>query len=147
MSWFDNDIRMVIEWRDCGVANTLCKTELFSEAKQSDYQTGYGLFGWFSSMGGCITMGSGVSNFSNSVGRNWNRVFDHQQWPLTKEVNPRLAKRPLKIKWRLANRGLTSLVKEATGMGSKIDFDKRKLKKSLFFFSEEEIIWISWIFL
>ena len=31
----------------------------------------------------------------------------------TKEVNPRLTKRPLKINGRLANRGLTSLVKEA----------------------------------
>ena len=33
----------------------------------------------------------------------------------TKEVNQRLAKRPLKTNGRLANRGLTSLVKEATG--------------------------------
>ena len=33
----------------------------------------------------------------------------------TKEVNPRLAKRPLKINGRLANHELTSLVKEATG--------------------------------
>ena len=33
----------------------------------------------------------------------------------TKEFNPRLAKRPLKTNGRLANRGLTSLVKEATG--------------------------------
>ena len=32
----------------------------------------------------------------------------------TKEVNPRLAKRPLKINGRLANRGLTLLVREAT---------------------------------
>ena len=32
----------------------------------------------------------------------------------TKEVNPRLAKRPLKTKGRLAYCGLTSLVKEAT---------------------------------
>ena len=32
-----------------------------------------------------------------------------------KEVNPRLAKRPLRTNGRLANRGLTSLVKEATG--------------------------------
>ena len=30
-----------------------------------------------------------------------------------KEVNQRLAKRPLKTNWRLANRWLTSLVKEA----------------------------------
>ena len=33
----------------------------------------------------------------------------------TKEVNPRLAKRPLVSNGRLANRGSTSLVKEATG--------------------------------
>ena len=33
----------------------------------------------------------------------------------TKEVNPRLAKRPLKTNGRLANLRLTSLVKEATG--------------------------------
>ena len=33
----------------------------------------------------------------------------------TKEVNPRLAKRPLVFNGRLANQGLTSLVKEATG--------------------------------
>ena len=32
----------------------------------------------------------------------------------TKEVNLRLAKRPLKFNGRLANRGLTSLVKDAT---------------------------------
>ena len=31
----------------------------------------------------------------------------------TKEVRPRLAKRPLELNGRLANRGLTSLVKEA----------------------------------
>ena len=34
----------------------------------------------------------------------------------TKEVNPRLAKRPLKTNGRLANLGLTTLVKEATGV-------------------------------
>ena len=34
----------------------------------------------------------------------------------TKEVNSRLAKRPLKINGRLANHGLTSLIKEATGI-------------------------------
>ena len=34
----------------------------------------------------------------------------------TKKVNLRLAKRPLVINGRLANRGLTSLVKEATGV-------------------------------
>ena len=33
-----------------------------------------------------------------------------------KEVNPRMAKRPLKINGRLADRRLTSLVKEATGV-------------------------------
>ena len=33
----------------------------------------------------------------------------------TKEDNPWLAKRPLKTNGRLANLGLTSLVKEATG--------------------------------
>ena len=33
----------------------------------------------------------------------------------TKEVNPWLAKRPLKTNERLANLGLTSLVKEAAG--------------------------------
>ena len=40
----------------------------------------------------------------------------------TKEVNPRLAKRPLIFNERLANRGLTSLVKEATveGQGMEI---------------------------
>ena len=34
---------------------------------------------------------------------------------LTKEVNPRLAKRPLIFNGRLVNRGLTSLVKGAIG--------------------------------
>ena len=34
----------------------------------------------------------------------------------TKQVNPRLTKRPLKTNGRLANLGLTSLVKEATGI-------------------------------
>ena len=34
----------------------------------------------------------------------------------TEEVNPRLAKRPLKINGRLANLELISLVKEATGV-------------------------------
>ena len=33
---------------------------------------------------------------------------------LTKEVNPQLAKSPLKTMGRLANRGLTSLVKDDT---------------------------------
>ena len=36
----------------------------------------------------------------------------------TKEVNPRLAKCPLKTNGHLANLELTSLVKEATGMWS-----------------------------
>ena len=35
----------------------------------------------------------------------------------TKEANLGLTKHPLKINWRLANRGLTSLVKEGTGVG------------------------------
>ena len=35
---------------------------------------------------------------------------------LTKQVNLPLAKRPLKTKGRLANLGLTSLVKEAIGV-------------------------------
>ena len=34
----------------------------------------------------------------------------------TQEVNPRLTKRPLVFNGRLANRGLTFLVKEATGV-------------------------------
>ena len=34
----------------------------------------------------------------------------------TKDVNPRLAKRPLKTKGRLANLELTSLLKEAPGI-------------------------------
>ena len=34
----------------------------------------------------------------------------------TEEVNPRLAKRPLKTNGRLVNHGLTSLVKEATAV-------------------------------
>ena len=45
--------------------------------------------------------------------------FDLNLFPVasfTKEVNPRFAKRPLVLKGRLANRGLTSLVKEATGV-------------------------------
>ena len=47
--------------------------------------------------------------------------------PFTKEVNPRLAKRPLVFNGHLANRGLTSLVKEATGVFSRI-------KPSIFIF-------------
>ena len=36
----------------------------------------------------------------------------------TKEVNPRLAERPLKTDGRLANRELTFLVKETTGVST-----------------------------
>ena len=53
--------------------------------------------------------------------------MDGQEDPVasfTKEVNPRLAKRPLKTNERFANLKLTSLVKEATGVqqwpGSKV---------------------------
>ena len=51
----------------------------------------------------------------------WHQILvlvpGHQQpvASFTKEVNPRLVKRPLKTNRRLANRGLTSLVKEAIG--------------------------------
>ena len=38
------------------------------------------------------------------------------QWPLSGGVNSRLAKRPLVFNGRLANRGLSFLVKEATGI-------------------------------
>ena len=55
----------------------------------------------------------------------YNNIFPqvyqlHKHWTLwiplasTKEVNPRLAKHPLVFNGRLANCGLTSLVKEAT---------------------------------
>ena len=47
----------------------------------------------------------------------WNQLFLKDVYlpvaSFTKEVNPRLAKRPLKTNGRLANRGLTSLVKWA----------------------------------
>ena len=46
----------------------------------------------------------------------YNSLHTFPMAPFTKEVNPRLTKRPLKINGRLANRGLTSLVKEATGV-------------------------------
>ena len=46
---------------------------------------------------------------SNTAMNEWYLVAS-----FTKEVNPRLVKRPLKTNGRLANRGLTSLVKEAT---------------------------------
>ena len=49
-----------------------------------------------------------------------NRCWFIDEWTplgsLTKEVNPWLGKRPLKTNGRLANRGLTSSVKEATGI-------------------------------
>ena len=41
-----------------------------------------------------------------------------------KEVNPRLANRPLVLGGRLANRGLTSLVKEATADCQQLIFSK-----------------------
>ena len=44
-----------------------------------------------------------------------------------KEVNPWLAKRPLKTNWRSANRRLTSLVKEATVMSAEVAFTARRL--------------------
>ena len=46
----------------------------------------------------------------------YNKVYPRKIWEypsFTKEVNPQLAKRPLKTNGRLANRELTSLVKEA----------------------------------
>ena len=46
----------------------------------------------------------------------------------TKEVNPRLAKRPLKTNGRLANRGLTSLVKEATVWSLNVPQYREELK-------------------
>ena len=43
------------------------------------------------------------------------KIVNHQTVAsFTKEVKPRLAKHPLVFDGRLANRGLTSLVKEAT---------------------------------
>ena len=54
-----------------------------------------------------------------SISQYWFR-----QWPVTsftKEVNPRLAKRPLVFNGRLANRGLTSLIKGATGVEQATD--------------------------
>ena len=47
-------------------------------------------------------------------------LIPHCYWDLdssfTKKLNPRLAKRPLKSNGRLANRGLTFLVKVVTGV-------------------------------
>ena len=45
----------------------------------------------------------------------WANCPKSQVASFTKEVNPRLAKRPLKTNGRLANCGLTFLAKEATG--------------------------------
>ena len=48
-----------------------------------------------------------------------NKVFSKFWIPVasfTKQVNLQLAKRPLIINGRLANRGLTTLVKEVTGI-------------------------------
>ena len=42
---------------------------------------------------------------------------------ITKEVNPRLAKRPLVFNGRLANHGLTSLVIEATVVSYILDMN------------------------
>ena len=50
-------------------------------------------------------------NHVSKSGPSWQTVAS-----FTKEVNPRLAKRPLKINGRLANHELTSLVKEATAV-------------------------------
>ena len=47
----------------------------------------------------------------------------------TSEVNPRLAKRPLKLNGRLANRELTSLVKKATGDRQPTEGPKSKKKR------------------
>ena len=49
-----------------------------------------------------------------------------------KEVNPRLAKRPLVFNGRLANRGLTSLVKDATAGREQFKEHGRRAVKSVF---------------
>ena len=54
-----------------------------------------------------IFLYNGLSNMESTLGTS--------VASFTKEVNQRLAKRPLKTNGRLANRRLTSLVKEATG--------------------------------
>ena len=68
---------------------------------------------------------SSESNFTrntlviNHLSQLENRLISYSNLPVasfTKEVNPRLAKRPLKTNGRLANLELTSLVKEATGV-------------------------------
>ena len=48
----------------------------------------------------------------------------------TKEVNPRSAKRPLIFNGRLANRGLISLVKEATVYASPYTMDYNMMASS-----------------
>ena len=50
----------------------------------------------------------------------WNRNIPVASF--TKEVNPRLAKRPLKTTGRLANLELTFLVKEATVRGTIVEY-------------------------
>ena len=53
-------------------------------------------------------------------------------WPVasfTKEVNPRLAKCPLVFNGRLANRGLTCLAKEATGVTTVINTSNMPLSR------------------
>ena len=49
-------------------------------------------------------------------------ILSPQVASFTKEVNSGLAKRPLVFNGRLANRGLTSLVKEATGVKFALHF-------------------------
>ena len=55
----------------------------------------------------------------------------------TKEVYPRLAKRQLKTNGRLANRGLTSLVKEAIG---KLANTSRLMKKKTCLLYKEDFV-------
>ena len=58
----------------------------------------------------------------------------------TKEVHPRLAKRPLVFNGRLANRGLTSLVKEATGCNFKTAIFKLVLLIGIFISSKDNAL-------
>ena len=55
-------------------------------------------------------------NFRNMIiSRDFVNIIDLRHRGLfPKEINPRLTKRPLETNGRLANHGLTSLVKEAT---------------------------------
>ena len=60
----------------------------------------------------------GMTSMYSSKSTGWKQATKGVSIPVasfTKEVNPRLAKRPLKTNGRLANLELTSLVKEATG--------------------------------